>query len=79
VQLLLFALYNFFPDAILSGEAPVGKWAKATIFDVVFLIIAAIFAAIGSTADGATWPWITAGVFGGSAIAYSIWTATMKS
>ena len=74
--------YHVLVDAsrqeVLSGEAPVGKWAKATIFDVVFLFIAAIFAAIGGISDGAAWPWIVAGVFGGSAIAYSIWTATMK-
>jgi len=74
--------YHVLVDAsrqeVLSGEAPVGKWAKATIFDVVFLLIAAIFAAIGGTAEGASWPWIGAAVFGGSAIAYSIWTATVK-
>ena len=74
--------YHVLVDAsrqeVLSGEAPVGKWAKATIFDIVFMLIAAIFAVIGATANGATWPWIGAGIFGGSAIAYSIWTATMK-
>ncbi len=74
--------YHILVDAsrqeVLSGEAPVSKWAKATVFDIVFLIIAAIFAAIGGTIDGAAWPWIGAGVFGGSAIAYSVWTATMK-
>ena len=74
--------YHILVDAsrqeVLSGEAPVGKWAKATVFDIVFLLIAAIFAAIGGATDGVAWPWIGAGVFGGSAIAYSIWTATMK-
>ena len=74
--------YRILVDAsrqeVLSGEAPVGKWAKATVFDIIFLLIAAIFAAIGGTTDGASWPWIGAGVFGGSAVAYFIWTATMK-
>ncbi|MCK4807091.1 MAG: hypothetical protein KAT09_05570 [Candidatus Aegiribacteria sp.] len=74
--------YNVLVDAsrqeVLSGEAPVGKWAKATIFDIIFLLIAAIFAALGVTSDGAAWPWIATGIFGGSAIAYSVWTATMK-
>ncbi len=74
--------YHVLVDAsrqeVLSGEAPVGKWAKATIFDILFFIIAAIFAVIGGMADGAAWPWIATGIFGGSAIAYTIWTATMK-
>jgi LSD1 subclass zinc finger protein len=74
--------YNVLVDAsrqeVLSGEAPVGKWAKATIFDIVFFIIAAIFIVFGAMSDGATWPWIGAGIFGGSAIAYTVWTATMK-
>ncbi len=75
--------YNVLVDAcrqeVLSGEAPVGKWAKATIFDIIFLLIAVIFAAIGAASDGgASWPWIGAGVFGGSAIAYSVWTAAVK-
>ena len=74
--------YHVLVDAcrqeVLSGEAPVGKWAKATIFDIFFLIIAVIFAVIGITADGAAWPWIGTGIFGGSAIAYTIWTYTMK-
>ena len=74
--------YHILVDAsrqeVLSGEVPVSKWAKATIFDIVFLLIAAVFAAIGGATDGAAWPWIGAGVFGGSAVAYSIWTATMK-
>ena len=73
--------YRILVDAsrqeVLSGEAPVGKWAKATIFDVIFLIITAIFAVLGATSEAA-WPWIGAGVFGGSAIGYTIWTATMK-
>jgi len=74
--------YHVLVDAsrqeVISGEAPVGKWAKATIFDIIFLIVAIIFAAIGATADGAAWPWIGTGIFGGSAIAYTIWTSTMK-
>jgi len=74
--------YNVLVDAcrqeVLSGEAPVGKWAKATIFDIIFLFMAVIFAVIGGVSEGAAWPWIAAGVFGGSAIAYSVWTATMK-
>jgi len=74
--------YHVLVDAcrqeVLSGEAPVGKWAKATIFDVFFLIIAAVFAVIGGTSQGASWPWIGAGIFGGSAITYTIWTATMR-
>ncbi len=63
---------------VLSGEAPVGKWAKATIFDIVFLLIAAIFIALGAASEGAAWPWIGAGIFGGSSIAYTVWTAVMK-
>ncbi|NOQ22286.1 MAG: hypothetical protein GQ565_06515 [Candidatus Aegiribacteria sp.] len=74
--------YSVLVDAsrqeVLSGEAPVGKWAKATIFDIIFLLIAAIFAVIASISEGAAWPWIATGVFGVSAIAYTIWTATMK-
>lgn len=74
--------YHVLVDAsrqeVLSGEAPVGKWAKATIFDVIMFLLAAVFAVIGGTVDGASWPWIAAGIFGGGGIAYSIWTATMK-
>jgi len=62
---------------VLSGEAPVGKWAKATIFDVIFLLIAAIFMVIGAGSDAA-WGWIAGGVFGAGAVAYTVWTATMK-
>lgn len=62
---------------VLSGEAPVGKWAKATIFDIVFLILAAVFFAIGAGSDG-TWPWVAGGILSGGAVAYTVWTAMMK-
>ncbi len=69
--------YHVLVDAsrkrVLSGEAPVSKWAKMTIFDIVFLLIAAICAAVASGSDSSL-PWILAGVFGGSAVAYSAWT-----
>lgn len=75
--------YHVLVDAsrqkVLSAEMPVGKWAKATMFDIVFFIIAAIFALIGAAGEpGPTWAWVLAGIFGGSGIAYTIWTATMK-
>jgi LSD1 subclass zinc finger protein len=45
--------YHVLVDAhkgeVLSGEAPVGKWAKVTVFDVFFGLIAAVFAAVGIT------------------------------
>lgn len=73
--------YRILVDAsrqeVLSGEAPVGKWAKATIFDVIFLILAAIFLAIAISSE-ATWAYVAGGIFGVSAVAYTVWTGTMK-
>ncbi|OPL17812.1 MAG: hypothetical protein AVO35_08005 [Candidatus Aegiribacteria sp. MLS_C] len=73
--------YRILVDAsrreVLSGEAPVGKWAKATIFDIVFLLLAALFIAIGAGADAA-WAYVVGGVLGAGAVAYTAWTATMK-
>ncbi|MBN2586628.1 MAG: hypothetical protein JXA64_03270 [Candidatus Fermentibacteraceae bacterium] len=62
---------------VMSGEAPVGKWAKATIFDIIFLILAAVFFAIGAGSDAA-WGWVAGGIFSAGAVAYTVWTATMK-
>jgi LSD1 subclass zinc finger protein len=75
--------YHMLIDAsrkkVLSAEMPVGKWAKAVIFDVIMFLLAAVFAAIGATGDPSpAWAWILMGVFGGGGIAYSAWTYTRK-
>jgi hypothetical protein len=76
--------YNVLVDAhtgeVVSGEAPVGKWAKATVFDIFLGIIAGIFALIGITSDGAsTWAVWIAVALGLLMVAYTAWTGFRKS
>lgn len=75
--------YHVLVDAsrqkVLSAEMPVGKWAKATIFDVIMFLIAALFLFIGVSSDPSpAWAWILMGIFAGGGVGYTVWTATMK-
>jgi len=75
--------YHVLVDAsrqkVLSAEVPVGKWAKATIFDVIMFLIAAVFALVGFAAEsGPAFARILTFVFAGGGVAYTVWTAAMK-
>jgi LSD1 subclass zinc finger protein len=73
--------YHMLIDAsrkkVLSAEMPVGKWAKAVIFDVVMAVLAAICLGMGLSGD-ITPLTILGVVFGAGGIAYSAWTYTRK-
>ena len=59
---------------VMAGEYPVGKWPKAVIWDVTNLLLGGVFAVLAAAAD-MSWSWYVAGVFGVSALAYTLWTA----
>lgn len=73
--------YHMLVDAsrskVLSAEMPVGKWAKAVIFDVVMAVLAAICLGMGLSGD-ITPLTILGAVFGAGGIAYTVWTYTRK-
>ena len=65
---------------VVSGEAPVGKWAKATIFNVLFGILAAVFALIGASGDGSnSWAIWVAVILGICVAAYTTWVGFRSS
>ena len=84
LSLALGDVYHVLVDAhtgeVVSGEAPVGKWAKTTVFDIFFGLIAGIFALIGISSDGAsTWAVWIAVALGLLVAAYTAWTGFRKS
>lgn len=73
-------LVNGHSGEVVSGEAPVGKWAKATVFDVFLGIFAGIFALIGITSDGgSSWAVWIAVILGLCMAAYTAWTGFKSS
>jgi len=65
------ALVNASGGEVMAAEYPVGKLARIINFDILFLIIAAVFAFMGSGGQ-TSWAWVAAGVFGGSAVLYTV-------
>jgi LSD1 subclass zinc finger protein len=74
------ALVDAHTGEVVSVEAPVGKWAKTTVFDVFFGIIAAIFALIGASGGGSSsWAVWIAVALGLLMVAFTAWTGFRKS
>jgi len=73
--------YHVLVDAsrqkVLSAEMPVGKWAKAVIFDVVMAVLAAVCLGLGLSRD-VTPLTILGAAFGAGGIAFTAWTYTRK-
>jgi LSD1 subclass zinc finger protein len=67
-------LVNGHTGEVVSGEAPVGKWAKALVFDVFMAVGGGIFALLYAAADMAWALWPAVG-FGALLAGYTLWTA----
>jgi len=65
------ALVNASGGDVMAAEYPVGKLARIINFNILFLIITAIFAFLGSGGEAA-WAWVAAGVSGGAAVLYTV-------
>jgi LSD1 subclass zinc finger protein len=65
------ALVNASSGDVIAAEYPVGKMARVVNFNIVFLLIAAIFAVLGS-GEGGSWAWYIAGALGGTALLYTV-------
>lgn len=66
------ALVNASNGDVMAAEYPVGKLARILNFDIFFLIIAAVFALLGSGGEGSSWAWYAAGAMGGTALLYTV-------
>lgn len=67
------ALINASSGQVMAAEYPVGKLARIINFNLLFLILAAVFAFMGSGSEGSgTFMYLLAGVFGGTALLYTV-------
>lgn len=65
------ALINGSTGKVMAAEYPVGKMARIVNFNLLFLILAAIFAVLGSQ-EGGGFMWYIAGALGGTALLYTV-------